>query len=67
MHGIHLLSMLKRAKYVPDGFVIGIEPLEINYGFTLSDILKSRYPYILGKVKRIIDIEIEKHRGKLNA
>lgn len=67
MHGIHLLNLLKRAKHIPEGILIGIEPCEIDYGFTLTDTLQSRYPDILAEVKSIIDIEIEKYGGKQNA
>jgi hydrogenase maturation protease len=54
MHGVHLLNILRCSKHSPDGILIGIEPYEINYGFTLSDRLQSCYSCILKEVNEYI-------------
>jgi hydrogenase maturation protease len=64
MHGVHLLNQLQSAKISPNGILIGIEPSEINYGFTLSDRLKGCYSSILLEVHEYIDNYIAQYGGK---
>jgi hydrogenase maturation protease len=64
MHGAHLLNMLQRAGHSPEGILIGIEPYEINYGFTLSSQLQSCYSRILEEVQEHIGKYIEQYGGR---
>ena len=50
MHGMHFLQSEL------DGILIGIEPHEINYGFSLSDKLQELYETILGQVKKEVEL-----------
>lgn len=54
MHGMHLLNLVRIAKHSLNGILIGIEPNEINYGFSLSDLLQSFYPRIFEGVQKEI-------------
>ncbi|MDD4503505.1 MAG: hydrogenase maturation protease [Clostridiaceae bacterium] len=54
MHGMHLLSSLRSMISSLNGILIGIEPYEINYSFSLSDLLQSYYPHILREVQKEI-------------
>lgn len=67
MHGLHLLNIIRCAKQFPDGIFIGIEPYEINYGFTLSDLLQSIYSHILLGVQEQFGKYIEQYEGRKNA
>lgn len=67
MHGVHFLNILRCSKHSPDGILIGIEPYEINYGFTLSDRLQSCYNHILKEVHEYIGNYIEQYGGRKNA
>lgn len=64
MHGVHLLNMLRCARHLPVGILIGIEPYEINYGFALSDQLERYYVHIFNKVHRHIENCIVQYEGK---
>ena len=66
MHGIHLFRLLQQAKHLPAGIIIGIEPYEINIGFTLSDRLQSSYPSILCKIEGLVANEIRKLMQQYN-
>ena len=61
MHGVHLLNMLRCAKHLPVGILIGIEPYEINYGFTLSSRLQHSYSLILREIHEYIDDHLERY------
>ena len=63
MHGIHLLNMLKRELHSIDGILIGIEPYEIGYGFTLSKPLQRCYSSILEEVCQQIAKYIKQSGG----
>jgi len=67
MHGMHLLSILIGMKYSDKGIFIGIEPYEINYGFSLSSRLQSCYPGILEEVKKEIEEYVKQYGGMKNA
>ena len=67
MHGAHLLNILRCDKHLQDGILIGIEPYEINYGFTLSDSLQGCYNSILKEVQGYIDNYVEQYGGRKNA
>lgn len=58
MHGMHLLNLVRIAKHSLNGILIGIEPNEINYGFSLSDLLQSFYPRIFEGVQKEITVYI---------
>lgn len=64
LHGMHFLNILQCLEYEADGILIGIEPYEINYGFGLSDELKSTYADILKSVKDYINEYIQKRGGE---
>ena len=67
MHGVHLLNILRCSKHSPDGILIGIEPYEINYSFTLSDRLQNCYNHILKEVHEYIGNYIKQYGGRKNA
>lgn len=67
MHGMHLLSSLRSVVSYLNGILIGIEPYEINYGFSLSDSLQSCYPRILGDVQKEIAEYTKQYGGIKNA
>jgi hydrogenase maturation protease len=67
MHGMHLLSMLIGMKHSAKGIFIGIEPYEIEYGFSLSGRLQSCYPRIIAEVQKIIQEYVEQYGGVKNA
>lgn len=50
LHGIHILDILPYFRHELKGILIGVEPHEITYGFSLSDTLQSCYPNILKSV-----------------
>lgn len=57
MHGMHLLDIIRFDGQSSAGFIIGIEPYDISYGFTLSGPLQGRYFHILKEVqKHLADI-----------
>jgi hydrogenase maturation protease len=63
MHGEHLLTVLGSTKYTLEGIFIGIEPFEINYGFSLSKELQNDYSCILRNVQQHINEYIERFGG----
>jgi hydrogenase maturation protease len=63
MHGMHLLSLLISMKQSLKGILIGIEPYEINYGFSLSSRLQSCYPRIMAEVQKVIEEYVEQYGG----
>ncbi|HYF82934.1 MAG TPA: hydrogenase maturation protease [Clostridia bacterium] len=63
-HGVHLLNMLRCAKRLPDGIIVGIEPHEIIYGFSLSDRLQNCFDRILNEVHRYIGSYTVQYGGK---
>lgn len=67
MHGVHFLNILRCSKNSPPGILIGIEPYEINFGFTLSDRLQSCYNHILKEVRKYIENYINYYGGRKNA
>lgn len=67
IHGLHLLSQLRNKNQSRNVKLIGIEPYEINYGFTLSDPLQKHYPLILSKVSGHIQKYAEQCGGRKNA
>lgn len=62
-HGKHLFNMLRGSKHLPEGLFIGIEPCEVNYGFTLSDTLQACYPDIMKKVKGLVCNKVGSHES----
>jgi hydrogenase maturation protease len=66
-HGLHLLSQLRNKKHVPKVNLIGIEPYEINYGFSLSDPLQKQYQLILTRVTNQIHKYTMQYGGRKNA
>lgn len=67
MHGLNLLSLLINKEHSLNGILIGIEPYEINYGFSLSSQLQSCYSSILREVQKVIEEYIEQYGGMKNA
>lgn len=63
LHGIHILNLLQRLKHELNGILIGIEPYEIIYGFSLSDTLQSIYPDILKSVNKYVAEYLDKLKG----
>lgn len=59
LHGMHFLDIIQGIKNEPGGILIGIEPYEINYGFSLSPELKKCYPIIYEQVYRYVNNYIE--------
>ncbi len=55
LHGIHLINTLEFMKHKPEGILVGIEPYEINYGFSLSTVLHNQYQQILKSIVESIN------------
>ncbi|RSK25909.1 hydrogenase maturation protease [Bacillus sp. HMF5848] len=53
-HDEHLFHMLKLKKDTVKGYVIGIEPAELQFNLGLSEILSERWNVIIGDVKKAI-------------
>ncbi|MDF2674363.1 MAG: hydrogenase maturation protease [Clostridiales bacterium] len=67
LHGIHFLNIIQCLKNEPEGILIGIEPYEINFGFSLSHILQKCYPNIFESVYGHVNKFIELYGGMKNA
>lgn len=61
-HDMSLLYLLTRYGYQNDGYIIGIEVDEVDFGTELSEVLQSNINIILDKVKRIIIETLEVRR-----
>ena len=66
LHGMHLINTLQFIEHQPEGIFIGIEPYEIIYGFSLSELLQRQYQEILKSVYDTI-IKYFENGGEENA
>ncbi len=55
VHDMHFLDWVKKSEQNIKGLLIGIEPYEIDFGTSLSSILKSKFTGIISNVNYIID------------